>query len=177
MIVQGKKQVPTKKVGWVPIKDNPSGIGSSLAFADPQQNIVPTPFAMEAYIETHIVSPQLHQAVQQKQTVVAALELAAMLQDKDDAIQALVEGSNLQKDDILEKTSLPVTQVNCNSAVLHNSFSKQIINVKDEVVRTNLGANHESVLSPVIEMTLDCTCGCYITERTGFYEDLVGKGC
>jgi len=40
----GKIPVPTPKPTWVPITDNLSGIGSSLAFARPQQD-VPTPTA------------------------------------------------------------------------------------------------------------------------------------
>lgn len=38
-IVQGKKPDPSTKQNWVPIKDNPFGIGSSLAFAEPQKNV------------------------------------------------------------------------------------------------------------------------------------------
>jgi len=38
-ITQGRKQVPTKKVTWVPINDNPSYIDSSLAFGPMQQNV------------------------------------------------------------------------------------------------------------------------------------------
>jgi len=34
-VVQGKKQVPTKRIEWVPLKDNPTGIGSSAAFQAP----------------------------------------------------------------------------------------------------------------------------------------------
>ena len=30
-IAQGNNQVSAKKVNWVPIKDNPTGIGSSIA--------------------------------------------------------------------------------------------------------------------------------------------------
>jgi len=35
-----------------------SGIGSSKAFEDPQHNIVLTPIAVEAQVETPITSPQ-----------------------------------------------------------------------------------------------------------------------
>jgi len=41
--LQWKAQIPAKKTQWVPIKENPSGIGSSNAFAaltEPQQIIV-----------------------------------------------------------------------------------------------------------------------------------------
>lgn len=42
-VVQGKKQVPTKRIEWVPLKDNPSGIGSSAAFQVPQPIPQPVP--------------------------------------------------------------------------------------------------------------------------------------
>jgi hypothetical protein len=31
-VVKGKSQIPAKKFDWVPIQDNPSGVGSSKAF-------------------------------------------------------------------------------------------------------------------------------------------------
>lgn len=40
-IVQGKKSVTTKKQNWVPTTDNPSGIGSSTAFAAPKNTTAP----------------------------------------------------------------------------------------------------------------------------------------
>jgi hypothetical protein len=45
--VQGKKPVSTPKENWVPIKDNPSGIGSSLAFAAPQKEVAPVPIQQD----------------------------------------------------------------------------------------------------------------------------------
>ena len=50
-IAQGKKQVPEKKVTWLPVKDNPSGIGSSLAFGSTKQN-VSEPLIVEEEMET-----------------------------------------------------------------------------------------------------------------------------
>jgi len=35
-VAKGKTQIPTKKPQWVPTKENPSGIGSSIAFAAPK---------------------------------------------------------------------------------------------------------------------------------------------
>jgi len=35
-VAKGKTQMPTKKPQWVPTKENPSGIGSSIAFAAPK---------------------------------------------------------------------------------------------------------------------------------------------
>jgi len=55
-IAQGKKQVPTKKVNWVPIKDNPSSIGSSIAFGARNQIVTP-PVVVQEQTEIVIVSP------------------------------------------------------------------------------------------------------------------------
>jgi len=44
-VVKGKTQIPAKKPQWVPTKENPSSIGSSIAFAtpkptEPQKNMI-----------------------------------------------------------------------------------------------------------------------------------------
>jgi len=59
----GKKQVPTQKATWVPIKENPSGIGSSVVFGV-TNNIVPELITVEEEIET-ISEPQQIVLVQQ----------------------------------------------------------------------------------------------------------------
>jgi len=46
-IVKGKKPVPAVKQNWVPFKDNPSGIGSTTAFARPQHDFVSVPTVVE----------------------------------------------------------------------------------------------------------------------------------
>jgi len=51
-IVQGKKPAPVPKQTWAPIKDNPSGIGSSIAFAAPQTNKEPVITEAEAHTIT-----------------------------------------------------------------------------------------------------------------------------
>lgn len=50
LVAQGKKPVPTKKQTWIPTTENPSGIGSSLAFAGPQQDVTP---ALTAEVPPH----------------------------------------------------------------------------------------------------------------------------
>lgn len=35
-VAKGKTQIPAKKPQWAPIKENPSGVGSSIAFAAPK---------------------------------------------------------------------------------------------------------------------------------------------
>ena len=57
-IAQGKKQVPATKTTWVPINDNPSGIGSSAAFGAvtkvvPQQTLA-TPVTVQGDIDTTV---------------------------------------------------------------------------------------------------------------------------
>lgn len=52
-VAQGKKQMPTQRTEWVPLKDNPSGIGSSAAFQQP----VSRPAATEEAIPTQHSSP------------------------------------------------------------------------------------------------------------------------
>jgi len=50
-VAKGKAQIPTKKTEWVPIKENPSEIGSSNAFAalsEPQQTILVAAIATTA---------------------------------------------------------------------------------------------------------------------------------
>lgn len=47
-VAQGKKQMPTQRTEWVPLKDNPSGIGSSAAFQQP----ISRPAATEEAIPT-----------------------------------------------------------------------------------------------------------------------------
>jgi hypothetical protein len=88
-VVQGKKKISSKRLEWVPLKDNSLGIGSSAAFQDPQQN--PTP-----------VSPQLQQQafdkavpVQNNHTIVASTssELEATPQEHDAVIHTNVEGA------------------------------------------------------------------------------------
>lgn len=56
-VVPGKKQVTTKRIDWVPLKDNPSEIGSYAAFQAPQLSTQPVP---TENVETH-VSPQQNQ--------------------------------------------------------------------------------------------------------------------
>ena len=36
-VAKGKTQIPAPKPQWVPVKENPSGIGSSKAFAAPTE--------------------------------------------------------------------------------------------------------------------------------------------
>jgi len=57
--IKGKKQIPTSKLDWEPIKENPSGFGSSNAL----KVIVPATTTKEAYIvESLVATPVAHAA-------------------------------------------------------------------------------------------------------------------
>jgi len=45
-VVKGKTQIPSPKTQWVPSKENPSGIGSSKAFAAPTEQTNDMPAAI-----------------------------------------------------------------------------------------------------------------------------------
>jgi len=68
--VKGKKQVPLTKLGWMPTKENPSGIGSSSAFEAPKQEtpqaIVLTSAATNAHNELPTPIIQVAQDTQQQ---------------------------------------------------------------------------------------------------------------
>lgn len=53
-IAQGKKQLPTQRIEWAPLQDNPSGIGSYAAFQQP----VSRPAALEKALQIQHSSPQ-----------------------------------------------------------------------------------------------------------------------
>jgi len=40
-VTKGKAKIQAKKLVWVPVKENPSGIGSSKAFAAPTESPIP----------------------------------------------------------------------------------------------------------------------------------------
>ena len=65
VVVQGKNQVPTKRLEWVPLKDNPAGIGSSVAFqapaSIPQQINVESPTPLSQHQQPRDVSQQHQQ--------------------------------------------------------------------------------------------------------------------
>jgi hypothetical protein len=93
-IVQGKKPIMTKKKHWFPIEDNPFSIGSSLAFASPQQNVTPLPIEVAGQAEVPVVSPKLQQEtmdVTEKETTAIPLEVTTSQQDNCVASQIPME--------------------------------------------------------------------------------------
>jgi hypothetical protein len=150
-------QVPAKKVTWVQIKDNPSGIGSSIAFGSTQQNVSP-PIIVEEQTETIIVSPQPQQQSMNTEelvqhTIEAALEVATL--DHGTTSQDHGEECNAHSDHIPATTSHLVTLITCNPITLVNTFSMQLDNVSNEMVRNDMEGNHKFILSSVKEKTLD----------------------
>jgi len=153
-VVQGKKQVPPKRLEWVPLKDNASGIGSSADFQDRKQ--VPIPIVVEMQLEP-TVSPQPQQQalakevpVQNNTSTEAIIALEATLQAKDVAAHTL-------DDDMAHQCSMPTETspqenlITCDEP----SITLQYINVTNDVVRNDLGEELQLILSPVTDKSLD----------------------
>jgi len=105
IVGQGKKPVQAKRSEWVPLKENPSGIGSSRAFQDPQ--IVPSPTVVENLENTFV--PQQQQTIHDDIPLInitstkAFLELETNFQATAAAAQPVDEGT-------AQHTALPPQQ-------------------------------------------------------------------
>lgn len=66
-LAKGKKQVPIQKATWIPTKENPSRIGSYLAFGATDK-IVPEPILVEEETETTPVPNQIAHMQQTSET-------------------------------------------------------------------------------------------------------------
>jgi len=219
-IVQGKKQMPTQRLEWVPFKDNPLGIGSSAVFQSPQtvrraqensethapsQQQLSQIVAAEEALPTHNSSPQpiptaldneeIHVSPQQQLPVSTEdtlplqhssphhvpsegenLETHATNQQQPMRVQA-GQGPDIHSTEefvALETTlhdeaeaqhqhegnlsSIQAATVQQNEITVNapnNSFTLQYMNVTKEVGRNVLGADHDTVLSPITEKSLD----------------------
>jgi len=97
----------------------------------------------------------------QQAIMVSPLVVVDAQKDNTDAQQDIgmdsnisVEGNKEQQEDTTTQISpSQAAMVNHNIDVSTHSFSKQLTNVIDDVVRSDLGADHEPILSPV--RTLD----------------------
>ncbi|RHN66376.1 hypothetical protein MtrunA17_Chr3g0090251 [Medicago truncatula] len=95
IVDQGKKPVQAKRSEWVPLKENPSGIGSLRAFQDPQ--IVPSPTVVENLENTSV--PQQQQTIHDDIPLInisstnAFLELEDNFQTTAAAAQPVDEGT------------------------------------------------------------------------------------
>jgi len=181
-IVMGKKQVPAEKVTWVPIKYNPSGIGSSVIFGSSKENdsepinvdeeteVVPqqsmnsdVPFqktieAAPLEEETKNVPHPQHQSTNSDIPVQIPLEAASLeaTLEMDVASQSQGDDNIYHTDDISAVTpTIMVTPISHSPAITNNTFSIQLENVSDEITRNDLEENQEQILSPIKEKTLD----------------------
>jgi hypothetical protein len=198
-VAQGKKQMPTQRIEWVPLKDNPSGIGSSAAFQQPvsrsaateealpiqhsspppvskkldnletQQQPTSNPAAEnlpiqhsspqhvpseEENLQTFDTSQQqptsdqagTHQDIHSTEEFVA---LEATLQHNE------AEDHSNNEDNISLMQAAPLPQKEITVQVPHNSFTLNYMHMPEEVGRIELGADHDTVLSPVTEKSLD----------------------
>ena len=166
-VTQGKKQAPTKKQIWTPTTENPSGIGSSLAFAGPQQDVTP---AMTAAVSppqeptaevppptepTTLVPTYTATAVPAHVTVQQDTLTTNKHQDVQQEITLEVDNSDAHNvADTMEQTSdIPIQAAMVHNTTLsQNFFSVQLNNVTDEIVRTEF-INDEPIFTPV--RTLD----------------------
>ena len=161
IIAQGKKHVPVKKHTWVPTKENPSSIGSSLAFTRPQQEVGTVPPVVQQQIEPPLQRTDMaatkevtHSEVADVQQEIATssvpVESDLNEQQGTDIIDdTLVEEIILQHENTTSRTSpVPTPTVNRSIHLSQNSFSMPLINVSDEVARIDL-AFQEPILSPV----------------------------
>jgi len=156
-IVQGKKPVPTTKPNWVPIKDNTSGIGSSLAFAAPQKNVDPVITAPE----THTITVQQQETPkepEQHATIVvdkpvqhSAIEDVSDEQQNMGTYSSMIDGNIVQQlEDTVANISPPLAAtVNRTLDVSQNSFTMPLTNVLDVVPRSAIVLTHEPIITPV----------------------------
>jgi len=165
-VAQGKKPEPTKKQTWTPVTENPSGIGSSLAFAHPQQAtpksevpLEPTaqvPPTIDPILEA-ASSPPPHDItmtvpVQQDISLTSAKHLE-VVRVKQEILE--VDNSNVQNYEVEENLEqprdIPSDTVN-STALSQKSLNMQLDNVTNEHVCTKI-INVEPILTPV--RTLD----------------------
>jgi len=181
IIVQGKKPVPTKKQNWVPIKDNPSGIGTSTVFVAPKKTIAPVVLEVHSQqqketLEVHVQQPTLEAqniAQQQHETFEDPIHHSTVLDDD----LAQQDGSDIQQnlgavtlnkersiEDNIEQDfndtaadipPSPTATDNGNIDASQHSFSMPLINVTDTVTRTALVDSHEPILTQVVPLDVN----------------------
>jgi len=162
-IVQGKKPVPTTKQNWVPIKDNPSGIGSSLAFAAPQKNVD----LVTAETETHTITvhqQEIPKELEQHATIVvdepvqhSAIDDVSDEKKNMGADSSMIEGNIVQQlEDTVANISPPLAAtVNRTLDVSQNSSSMPLTNVIDVVARSAIVVTHEPIITPVTSLDIN----------------------
>lgn len=156
-IFQGKKPVPSRQQNWVPSKENPSGIGSSMAFAAPQKEAAPAPSVVE-HQNAAVSSGQFEDIQVQQQHPV---HLVTSQLDGADTLQ-MGTSSNIagtgtadarveaQHKETPAKTIPPSENMaNQNSDIAQYSFSMPLENVTDAVARTAVVVYEDPVITPV----------------------------
>lgn len=146
-IVQGKKSVPIKKHNWVPIKDNPSDIGSSLSFEAPHKIVDITVPVMEA---------QNNLAHQQETTEAEIQQLITIDEDimqQSDIVDAEGVHHNLEDEPLeIGETIAGNVDTTMNiptpTAAKVNPSSMPLNNVADNVARWS----HGPILTPVADV-------------------------
>lgn len=140
-IVQGKKPAPLSKQTWAPIKDNPSGIGSSIAFAAPQTYKDPVITESEAHTITvqHQYIP--HEAVNHEINAVEDHSLSATVEvpsEHQNLGSDTIEGDIAQHLEHIVTDSSPPSAptVNRTLDVSQNSFRTPLTNVIDVMARS-----------------------------------------
>jgi len=159
-LAKGKKQVLTQKATWVPMKENPSGIGSSIAFGATDK-IVLELITVEEETKT-IPEPQQIVPVQQSSEAKPLKDTLQLdnqnheeeILDHIDATLAANQGED-RSDTPGGIPSLVVTHTSHCPIIHNNNFSIQFENVSDDIVAHNLEGNTISVLSPLKNKTLD----------------------
>jgi len=151
-------QVPTQKATWVPMKENPSGIGFSVAFGTTDK-IVLELITVEEGTETILESQQIVPVQQSSETEplkdtlqLDNQNLEEEMLDHIDATPAANQGAD-RTDTPEGNPSLVVTHTFHSPIFQNHNVSMQLENVSDDIV--NLDGNTISVLSPVKNKTLD----------------------
>jgi len=173
IVAQGKKPVPISKPTWIPITNNPSDIGSSLAFSRPQQD-VPTSTKEVQRLPQPIITAEVHRLpppqpppqtqVPTQHDITADKEQHTSLVEninveRHDIVTSEEENSDAQFnvdidadipiDDTLEQnTDSPSLAATVTSNLSQNSFSMPLENVRDEFVHTEI-AHNVPILTPV----------------------------
>jgi len=134
-VAKGKAQIPTKKTQWVPIKENPSGIGSSNAFAtilEPQQTIHAADIATTAaptQTQTHpCVSDEIPQGSLPSRPV---LEMTSPVDDLHvDALSDDVERVSPESREELEIPQIQDALVTHPSSYAHDDQHSLIVDLE-----------------------------------------------
>jgi len=158
-IALGKKQITKAK--WVPRTDNPSGIGSSLAFGA-TQTITPGPVLVEEERERNDeLQHDIHVfGHKETETATASLQIET-IQNQGEAIPIQEETHDAQEEVVPVRseavpTVLPTPMVTSHILVLQkNNSSMPLENVFDEIIENNIEGNYMPVLSPVKNTHLD----------------------